>query len=267
MDHFISVMGLRGSALFLDCRPDENVAGRYRTEWVPIPAGYRFAVCDSGRRRETAHSQFNARVAECKLGVELFKQRYPDITHLRDVSAEALGMAHEDVDVLTMELLPEEASVADLERLGISTQFLNDLIDDHRLALDQTFKVRARCRHVINENRRVLASVDALRQGRIEAFGELMGQAHISMSRDYEASCEELDILVSLLQEINGVLGARVTGAGWGGCAVALLEDDAGADLQEQVGPRYTRETGLEMRVFNCRATAGAGGLSAPLDV
>jgi len=267
MDHFISVMGRRESALFLDCRPDESVEGHYRTEWVPIPAGYSFAICDSGKRRENTHSRFNARVAECKMGVELFKQRFPAATHLRDVSAEQLDMTNGDLDILTAELLPEEADVTELARLGIPSQFLNELIDDHRLSHDQSFRVRTRCRHVISENQRVLDSVDALKQGDVGKFGRLMQQAHASMSRDYEASCDELDILVSLLQATDGVLGARVTGAGWGGCAVALLENGADGDLLERVRPRYVDETGLEMQVISCRATAGAGGLGAPLDV
>lgn len=267
MDHFISVMGRRGSALFLDCRPNDRVPGRFRTEWVPIPAGYSFAVCDSGKRRETAHSRFNVRVAECKIGVELFKRCYPDVTHLRDVSRENLDLTADALDALISECLPEEAGIDDLIERGVSPQFLDALIEDHRLPGGQTYKVRARCRHVISENQRVLESMDALHCGDAERFGELMRAAHVSMSQDYEASCTELDTLVSLLNDAEGVLGSRVTGAGWGGCAVAMLRNGADADLLQQVGAAYTRETGLEMRVFACRATAGAGSMGATLNV
>jgi galactokinase len=267
MDHFISVMGRRESALFLDCRPDERVTGRFRTEWVPIPTGYSFAVCDSGKRRETAHSRFNVRVAECKIGVELFKQRYPHVTHLRDISPDALNLSAEDIDALACENLPEEATIPNLVQLGVSPQFLDMLVEDHRLPLAQTYKVRSRCRHVISENQRVLESMNALQSGDARQFGAYMQQAHLSMSRDYEASCDELDVLVSLLNDLEGVQGARVTGAGWGGCVVALLENGAESDLVDQVGPRYTRSTGLEMRVFACHATAGAGGLGTAVTV
>ena len=267
MDHFISVMGRRESALFLDCRPDERVTGRFRTEWVPIPTGYSFAVCDSGKRRETAHSRFNVRVAECKIGVELFKPRYPGVTHLRDISPAALDLSIEDIDKLITEILPDEASISDLVQMGVSPQFLDMLVEDHRLPLAQTYKVRSRCRHVINENQRVLESMDALHSGDARQFGAFMQQAHQSMSQDYEASCDELDVLVSMLHGVDGVRGARVTGAGWGGCAVALLENGAESELVKQVGPQYTEATGLEMRVFTCRATAGAGGLGTAIQV
>jgi len=140
--------------------------------------------------------------------------------------------------------------------------FLDELLRYHNLPAEQRFMVRARCRHVIAENQRVLDSVEALKDGQAGRLGVLMNQAHRSMSEDYAASCPELDLLVRLLQESPGVLGARVTGAGWGGCAVALIEAGADAGLLERIGPRYRAQTGKELRLFACRPSAGAGRIA-----
>ena len=99
---------------------------------------------------------------------------------------------------------------------------LTAMFGDYRLGSSQVFRVRRRCRHVITENARVLASEAALARGDVARFGQLMNEAHESMSRDYEASCAEVDTLAALCRAQEGVLGARVTGAGWGGCVVAL---------------------------------------------
>ena len=263
MDHFISLMGRRGHALFLDCRPDPDAAGVFRSDWAPIPAGYAFLVCDSGKRRQTAHSAYNLRVAECKLGVQLLKRRYPTITHLRDVSTRALGLTPAALDALLKQELPAQADAAGLQRLGISADFLAELLRYHGLNGNEVFAVQARCRHVISENQRVLDSIEALRQGDARRLGALMGQAHRSMSVDYQASCAEVDVLVELLQESAGVLGARITGAGWGGCVVALIEEGADAGLLQRIAPRYRQQTGLEAQAFLCRPAGGASSADA----
>ena len=259
MDQFISLLGRRGHALFLDCRPDPGVTGRYRANWAPLPAGYAFLVCDSGVRRENTRSAFNARVAECKIGVKLLQRCYPAATHLRDIAGDALGLTPAEMDALLEQELPAEADVAELTRRGAPSEFLHDLLRDHNLPAGQRFHVRARCRHVIAENQRVLDSVAALSNGDAPRLGQLMQAAHASMSRDYEASCPELDTLVGLLDASPGILGARVTGAGWGGCAVALAAVGAEAGLAERIGPAYRAQTGRDLRLFLCRPSAGAG--------
>jgi len=258
MDHFISLQGRRGHALFLDCRPDDHTPGQYRTEWAPIPAGYVFLLCDSGVRRENTRSAYNARVAECKIGVKLLQRHAPAATHLRDISAGALGLTPAALDALLEQELPAEADMDELAARGAPADFLRGLVRDHNLSPAQRFRVRARCRHVIAENQRVLDSMAALKAGDAAHLGALMDAAHASMSQDYEASCPELDLLAGLLRQSPGILGARLTGAGWGGCVVALAQEGAEAGLNERIGPRYREETGRELRAFPCRPSAGA---------
>jgi galactokinase len=117
----------------------------------------------------------------------------------------------------------------------------------------------ARCRHVITENERVLAGVTALRAGQIETFGLLMDAAHASMSGDYDASCLEVDTLVSLTRQEPAILGARITGAGWGGGVVALARRDAGTAWVERVRATYHSSTGRNTRILICRPGSGAG--------
>ncbi|MGQ9667288.1 MAG: galactokinase, partial [Anaerolineae bacterium] len=171
MDHFTSVMGRRGHALFLDCRPVGEPPARYHAEWVPLPTQYSILVCDSGKRRANTLSDFNVRVAECKLGAALLQRRWPAVTHLRDVTPERMGFAPADLDAFLAEHLPEEADFQALRRLGLPAEFLEALAEDHRLPPAQVFRIRARCRHVIRENQRVLDSISALRASDGRRFG------------------------------------------------------------------------------------------------
>jgi len=260
MDHFTSVLGRRGHALFLDCRPAGVPPTQYRTEWVPLPPQYSILVCDSGKRRANTLSDYNVRVAECKLGVALLQRRWPAITHLRDVTAEQMGFAPAELDAFLAEHLPEEADFAALRQLDLSPAFLDGLAADHRLTPTQTFRVRARCRHVIRENQRVIESADALRASDGRRFGRYMLESHQSLRDDYEASCAEVDVLVDLLAGRPEVLGARLTGAGWGGCVVALLDAGAETGFMAEVAETYKARTGLALEWFAGRAAAGVNG-------
>ncbi|MGQ9840375.1 MAG: galactokinase [Anaerolineae bacterium] len=115
-----------------------------------------------------------------------------------------------------------------------------------------------RARHVITENSRVLQACDAMRAGDAATLGRLLNESHISLRDDFQVSSRELDIMVETAQDHPLCLGARMTGAGFGGCAIALVQ---GAGVQEfvtLVAARYARRTGLTPRVYVCRATAGA---------
>jgi galactokinase len=111
---------------------------------------------------------------------------------------------------------------------------------------------------VIRENERVLAGVTALRAGQVETFGLLMDAAHTSMSSDYAASCYEVDTLVSIVCQQPGVLGARLTGAGWGGGVVALVERTSGAAWASSVQAIYRASTGLDCTTLVCQPGSGA---------
>ncbi|RMF38847.1 MAG: galactokinase, partial [Chloroflexi bacterium] len=112
-------------------------------------------------------------------------------------------------------------------------------------------------RHVITENRRVLAMVEALEQGDLEAVGELMTASHASLRDDYEVSCPELEALVEIAQEQPGVVAARLTGAGWGGCTVNLVWEEAVPAFVPAVVSAYQERTGRVARVHICRAADG----------
>jgi len=128
---------------------------------------------------------------------------------------------------------------------------------DLRLA-DLSPVVARRARHVVRENQRVLEAVAALRQGDLPTFGELMNQSHDSLRDDYEVSSPALDAVVDIARATPGVLGARMTGAGFGGCAIALVRDDCAPILAERIRELYPRRTGLTPRVYPCLASDGA---------
>jgi galactokinase len=114
-----------------------------------------------------------------------------------------------------------------------------------------------RARHVVTENARVLAAVEALRTSDLARLGALMVESHASMRDDFEASAPEIDLLVELAQQADGVIGARVTGAGWGGCTVNLVRQDAVEPFAVQITDAYTRRTGLGADVHVCRVVDG----------
>lgn len=243
MDQFIALLARRGHALFLDCRPDGQ--GHHRTEHVPLSDTYRILIADSGVRHENVRGEYNRRVAACRAGVELLKRRFPGVTHLRDVQVIAWGEL--------ASALPEAITVGELLRRGI------ELGDIPGLTRDTVLKVRARCRHVWTENVRVRAAVEALRQRHMYRLARVMEEAHASARDDYEISCPELEVLVEAAREVEGVAGARLTGAGWGGCIVAMVHRDAVDAFEAHVQERFRQATGRETKIFACASGSGAG--------
>jgi galactokinase len=118
--------------------------------------------------------------------------------------------------------------------------------------------MRRRARHVVTEDERTLRAADALERGDAQEVGRLMNESHASLRDDFEVSRAELDTIVELAQAQPGCFGARMTGAGFGGCAVALVEQSAAARFADEVASRYHAATGLEPRVYVCSASAGA---------
>jgi galactokinase len=185
---------------------------------VSLPEGARVVVMDTRKARGLADSAYNTRRAECEEGVRLLSARLPGIRALRDVSWD------------------------EFERYA-------DGLPDN---------VRKRCRHVITENRRVMQSVDALAKGDATTFGQLMDASHRSLRDDYRVSCAELDAMVQAAWRAPGVIGARMTGGGFGGCAVALVKAEQAGLFSQQVADEYQRATGLEPSLYVCTAEAGA---------
>ena len=262
MDQFSSLLSRRDHALFLDCRPSSE--GQYDLHHVPIPPNVQIVLLHSGVRHRNVRNQFNQRVAECKIGVRLLQSQYPAITHLRDVTPEALGLNDIDFWGLIEEELPTAATANELIQQGVNDVWLKELIADHQLDADATFAVLPRCRHVLTENKRVLSGIAALNAGEVEAFGQLMNVAHDSMRDDYAASCREVDTLVEIIRQQPPVLGARVTGAGWGGSVVALVRRAGGTAWIGDACAAYRQATGLECEILICRPGTGAGQVRYP---
>jgi len=188
---------------------------------VPLPPDVAIVVCDTMKRRGLVDSEYNARRRECERGVELLQQHLPGIQYLRDVTS------------------------ADLARLGETLPPI----------------VLRRCRHVVSEDERTLRAVAALRAGRVEEFGRLMDQSHVSLRDDYQVSCRELDRMVELARSAPGCLGARMTGAGFGGCTVNLVRADSADAFVQQVGSTYAAEMRIMPEIYVCEASAGAAEL------
>jgi len=212
MDQFISALGRRDHALLLDCR-DLN----YRP--VPLPAHAQIVVCDSHMERRLVGSAYNQRRQECGEAVRIFKQWYPKITALRDVTI--------------AQFREHEADLPD--------------------------PVRARARHVITENDRTERSAMVLQAGDVAAFGRLMNESHTSLRDDYEVSIPEMDTLVAAAQSVPGCYGSRLTGAGFGGCTVSLVERSAVERFQADVAAAYHAATGRATTIYVCRASDGVG--------
>jgi len=243
MDQFVSLFSQREHALFLDCRPD--AAGEYHYQTIPLPAAYRLLVVDSGVHHGNVRGEFNQRVAACRAGVRLLQQSYPGITHLRDVH---------QVDWQELEAaLPETVTTQALHAQGI------DLGEIPGLDRQAPLRVRACCRHVWTENHRVEAALVAMQQNKIDELGRLLTAAHNSARDDYAISCPELETLIRSAGEVDGVAGARLTGAGWGGCMVALVHETAVAEFERHVPQRFQTQFGRSPAIFPCQAGPGAG--------
>lgn len=179
-------------------------------------------ICDTNVKHELASSEYNTRRRECEQAVEKLKEFLPQIANLRDVSSED--------SYKYGEYLPEN--------------------------------LRRRARHVVTENARVVKASGALKNNDPESFGELMWQSHESLRDDYEVSCKELDLLVEIARNSDGVLGARMTGGGFGGSTVNLVERDHLERFKEKISREYQLKTGIEPTILISEAGGGASEIT-----
>ena len=165
---------------------------------IPMPlTGYRLVIVDSGVRRGLTDSAYNQRRTECEEALAILREANDSITSLRDLTLDILAK-HEN-------LLPPD--------------------------------LFARCRHVVSENHRVLEACESLANGDLQTFGRMMIASHFSLRNDFEVSHSVLDRLVEEAIQVDGVLGARLTGAGFGGCTVNLVTETALSDLKQRMQP------------------------------
>ena len=115
-----------------------------------------------------------------------------------------------------------------------------------------------RARHVITENTRTVAAAEALIRHDLKELGRLMAEAHASYSKDFEASCAEADTMVLLANQLPGLIGARLTGGGFGGCTINLVEHEKAIDFSKTLGANYAKETGIVPQIHICHASSGA---------
>jgi len=184
---------------------------------LPLPEDVRLVICNTMINHELAASKYNERRAECEAGVRHFAKSKPSVRALRDVT------------------------IADLER--------------QRTELDGT--ILKRCRHVISENERVIKAATALEERSLITFGELMAESHRSLRDDYEVSCAELDMMVDLANQAEGIYGARMTGGGFGGCTVNIVAADSVQRFKQAVADGYEQATGIAPDIFVCSTSNG----------
>ena len=158
----------------------------------------------------------------------------------------------------------EEASaVIGRHRPGV--RFLRDAtLEDLKLyGAEMSPNAVKRARHVITENSRTVAAAEALIRHDLDELGRLMAEAHWSYSRDFEASCEEADAMVELAQDLPGLIGARLTGGGFGGCTVNLVEAEHAAEFSSALAEAYARRIGIVPQIHICHASGGAHRVAA----
>ena len=187
---------------------------------VPIQnKKYQFLIIDSKVQRGLVDSEYNLRRQQCNNVVKYFKENFAeDIESLRDIN-------------------------------------INELFR-HKDKINETDYKRAT--HVLTENRRVLEFADSVEDGNYEKAGQLMYASHLSLKNEYEVSCEELDFLVETALELKGVLGARMTGAGFGGCTVNLIKKDYKSKIINSIKTEYKKEYNKEPDFYTSRPAQGA---------
>ena len=176
-------------------------------QYVPLNLGdYVLVITNTNKKRSLADSKYNERRSECERGLEMLKKELPDITCLGDITV--------------------------------------DMYEAVKGVIDDTI-IEKRVRHVIYEDDRVLKAIEVLNKNNLEEFGKLMIASHESLIDLYEVTGKELDTLFEEALKVDGVLGTRMTGAGFGGCTVSIVHKSAVEDFRRLVGKNYTEKTGL----------------------
>jgi galactokinase len=184
-----------------------------------IPDSVKLVISNTMVKHELASSEYNRRRADCEEAVRLLAGVLPGIRALRDVNLQQL--------------------------------------EKHREVLPEVIYKRAL--HIVTENARVLDSAEALRAGDIVRFGKRMAESHCSLRDLYEVSCRELDLMVDLAYQQRGVYGARMTGGGFGGATINLVDAPHAGEFKEKMAKSYQRETGLVPQIYICKPAEGAG--------
>jgi len=189
-------------------------------EWelLPIPEDVAIVIADTSVRHNLTTSGYNDRRKACEEAVKILSQYLPGIQALRDVSVDNFNRLCDQLPVL----------------------------------------IEKRARHVVEEVERTRRAIPLLKQGNIREFGQIMKQCHASLRDLYEVSIPELNVMVEIAESLSGCYGARLTGAGFGGCTVNLVEKSAAESFSAQLASRYQARTGLKPEIYICHASDGA---------
>jgi galactokinase len=192
---------------------------------APIPANVALVIANTMVKHSVAGGEYTTRRAEVEEAAEVIARHRPEVRFLRD------------------------ATVEDLEKWGA----------------EMTPNALKRARHVITENTRTVAAAEALIHHNLKELGRLMAEAHASYSFDFEASCTEADTMVMLAHDLPGIIGARLTGGGFGGCTINLVEQTKAQEFAEALAASYATETGIVPQIHICHASSGAHKVVASL--
>jgi galactokinase len=187
-------------------------------EAVALPGSARLVIANSMVKHSVAGGEYAERRSQVEEGTRILARMYGGVRALRDVTLEQLESARGE--------MPEV--------------------------------VFRRCRHVVTDSARVLEGTAKLRAGDVAGFGQMLVEAHASYRDDFEASCGECDTLVELAMELSGCYGSRLTGGGFGGCTVSLVEAGSAENFREGLWAGYRERTGIEAEVWVCEAGDGA---------
>jgi galactokinase len=227
MDQYISSLGEPAKLLLIDCRSRDFKAIPFAHQ-SPTPAAGDsdpvMLVINSNVHHQLSGSEYPDRVKQCRAASQILHSSYANVSSLRDAT-------------MTM---------------------LNTVVDQ------MSTLVYHRAKHVIEENDRTLATVAALEKGDYKTVGVLMVQSHISLKTLYEVSCEELDLLVDLALQVPGVYGSRMTGGGFGGCTISLVERGQIATARKFISDQYFEKTGKKCDCYVVEPSAGAGRIDIP---
>ena len=272
MDQATSLLGEKGMALKIDFFP-------LRIEYVSFPGDYVIVVCNSlvdAKKSASANLAYNQRVVECRLGAALIRKFVEDecnrkcnITLLGDLRKPEFSHMLGNVDAMLDKTLPgneltltEISSFLGMDENSVRERYLKLKSGVYFKPPPSGLRIKSRLRHVLTEAERVEKSKEYIENRLIDEFGQLMYESHKSCAADYEISCPELDALVEIARE-NGAVGARLTGAGFGGCTVNLVHREKSSAFIENMTYGYYRgylkkKRGFSDSVFVCQPSDGA---------
>lgn len=241
MDQFIIATGKAGTAEVLDCATLDY-------EFVPLELGdHRFVVMNTNKSRKLAESKYNERRSQCEQALDLLQKAAINLPADRQLGAtDDSHIIHNTKDMKNLcDITPKQFD---------SCKHVIAHVSSNEFAEDVFFR---RAQHCITEQNRVLQAVAALKQGNLIKLGELMKESHKSLHTDYEVTGKELDALANAAMEEDGCIGARMTGAGFAGCAIALVKKDKIDSFEKHVAEKYTKEIGYAPSFFSCESGDG----------